>query len=220
MKLYGHPLSPFSRFVELTLAINKQDAEFYHLKLLQGEQMSEWFLKLNPKHKVPTLVDGDDVVTESNVIAQYVCNKAGDSGLYPSNAEKRAKIEELLEELSAINFLFIPLTRIFGVPEKHGENQKFVDSIQKFATSRLTKPGFLLGELSLADLLLAVWTNQIESVDPEFNIAMVCPEMAAHLSLIRENVPEWEAIEQRMVKFIQSDTYKTVKSKNARKTQF
>ena len=68
-----------------------------------------------------------------------MCNKAGDSGLYPSNAEKRAKIEELLEELSAINFLFIPLTRIFGVPEKHGENQKFVDSIQKFAASRLTK---------------------------------------------------------------------------------
>lgn len=63
MKLYGHPLSPFSRFVELTLAINKQDAEFYHLKLFQGEQMSEWFLKLNPKHKAPTLVDGDDVIT-------------------------------------------------------------------------------------------------------------------------------------------------------------
>lgn len=107
-----------------------------------------------------------------------MCNKAGDSALYPTNAEKRAKIEEIMEELTSINFLFIPLTRIFGRPEAQGDNQKFVDSLHKFASLRMTKvrpflnyalilsllfkPGFLLGELSLADLQLVVWTSLVE----------------------------------------------------------
>ena len=49
--------------IQLTLAINKQEVDFQHLKLFQREQYEEWFLKINPKHQVPTLVDDEEVIT-------------------------------------------------------------------------------------------------------------------------------------------------------------
>ena len=44
----------------------------------------------------------------------------GGTQLYPSDPESKAKIDELLEELKAVDFRFIALTRIFGVPEQLG----------------------------------------------------------------------------------------------------
>merc|ERR1712227_175136 len=220
MKFYGHPLSPFSRVVELTLAINKQDAEFQHLKLFQGEQHSEWFLKINPKHKVPTLVDDDLVLTESTVIAQYLCNKLGGTQLYPSDTTSKTRIDELLEVLKSVDFSFIALTRIFGVPEKLGAAENFLNSMKNFAGNHMSKAGFLLGELTLADLVLATGSSVVDKVDPEYNLADKCPEIAAHLAFVRANVPDWAPVEERMIAFIESETYKNMKTSKTRSTQF
>ena len=46
------------------------------------------YLKLNPNAKVPTLVDGDVVIWESNTILRYLATKAG-SALYPADAAAR-----------------------------------------------------------------------------------------------------------------------------------
>merc|ERR1712227_469231 len=213
MKFYGHPLSPFSRVVELTLAINKQDAEFQHLKLFQGEQHSEWFLKINPKHKVPTLVDGDFVLTESTVIAKYLCNKLGGTPLYPSDPQSRAKIDELIQELQSIDVIFIGLTRVIGLVD-YGSEENFLKSIRNFAASRMSKPGFLLGELTLADLVLATGSSCWEKYDPEYNLSEKCPEMAAHLAYVIEKVPEWGPIEERRLAFFESEAYKNRCVKN------
>ena len=46
---------------------------------------TEAYLALNPTGKVPTLVDGDVTVWESNTILRYLCNKsAAGTGLYLS----------------------------------------------------------------------------------------------------------------------------------------
>ena len=58
------------------------------------------------------------------------------------------------------------------------------------------------------------------SVDPEYNLAKVCPEIDAHLKFVRENVPEWAPIEQRMMEFLSSEVFLKMKSSNTRKTQF
>src|SRR3954453_7700172 len=47
---------------------------------------------MNPMKKVPTLVDGDIVVWQSNTILRYLANKVA-SRLYPTDAAERAKIE-------------------------------------------------------------------------------------------------------------------------------
>lgn len=59
--------------------------------------MQESFLKLNPRHQVPVLTDGDFVITESFAIAQYlVDSRAPGSPLYPKDPKVRALINERL----------------------------------------------------------------------------------------------------------------------------
>lgn len=62
------------------------------------------YLGLNPNGKVPTLVDGDTVIWESNTILRYLCNKAGNTSFYPTDPAARSKVERWMDwQLSALN---------------------------------------------------------------------------------------------------------------------
>jgi len=83
MKLYCHKLSPFSRLVEITGLINDQKLELHYIDLFNREHYQDWFVKINPKKKVPALeLDNGEVITESIVIAKYLC-RISQSPLYP-----------------------------------------------------------------------------------------------------------------------------------------
>lgn len=58
------------------------------------------YLGMNPTGKVPTIVDGDTVLWESNTIVRYLCAKAG-SDLLPSDPAARAKAEIWMDWLLA-----------------------------------------------------------------------------------------------------------------------
>lgn len=85
MKLYHFPLSPNSRRVVAVLHYLGLDCELQVLDILKGEQKQDDFLKLNPNHMVPTLVDGDFVLWESNAIMQYLCSKVPGTALWPND---------------------------------------------------------------------------------------------------------------------------------------
>jgi glutathione S-transferase len=62
------------------------------------------YLKLNPNGKVPTLVDGDTVIWESNSILRYLCNKQGGHALYPSDPVARSQVERWMDwQLASLN---------------------------------------------------------------------------------------------------------------------
>lgn len=62
------------------------------------------YLKLNPNGKVPTLVDGDTVIWESNTILRYLCNKQGGHALYPSDPAGRSQVERWMDwQLASLN---------------------------------------------------------------------------------------------------------------------
>lgn len=66
------------------------------------------YLKLNPNGKVPTLVDGDVVVWESNTILRYLCNKLNKTALYPSDPAARTQIERWMDWLLAsLNYHYV-----------------------------------------------------------------------------------------------------------------
>ncbi len=75
-----------------------------YLSFPDAEHKSPAYLTLNPNGKVPTLVDGDFVLWESNAIIRYLCAKAGETSLYPSDRQQRADIDRWLSwELAHFN---------------------------------------------------------------------------------------------------------------------
>ena len=59
------------------------------VNLIAGEHQSPAFLKINPAGKLPALVDGDMVLTESVAIL-YLAEKYPDRGLIPTDLQERA----------------------------------------------------------------------------------------------------------------------------------
>jgi glutathione S-transferase len=59
---------------------------------------------MNPNAKVPTLVDGELVIWESNTILRYLCNtSAGGARLYPPDPAARSQVERWMDwQLSAL----------------------------------------------------------------------------------------------------------------------
>src|SRR5262245_2756814 len=70
------------------------------------------YLGLNPNGKVPTLVDGDTVVWESNTILRYICNKQGSNGFYPTDAGARSQVDRWLDwQLASLNNPYLGIFR-------------------------------------------------------------------------------------------------------------
>lgn len=80
----------------------------YDLKAVnvrKGEQKEAAFLSLNPNAKVPVLVDGSFMLTESAAILVYLAEKSGK--LLPSDGEGRARVfEQLFFHASALSPAF------------------------------------------------------------------------------------------------------------------
>jgi glutathione S-transferase len=62
------------------------------------------YLKLNPNGLVPTVIDGDLVMWESNTICRYLCNTHPNGGsLYPNDFAERTHVERWMDwQLSVI----------------------------------------------------------------------------------------------------------------------
>jgi len=75
------------------------------------------YLGLNPTGKVPTLVDGDTVVWESNTILRYLCAKLG-SDLLPKDPAARSQAERWMDWLLAsLNEPYLQVFREAKKPE-------------------------------------------------------------------------------------------------------
>jgi len=92
MKLFYNPLSPNVLRARLTAAVLGIQLEEKKLDFAKGEHKSPEYLALNPNGAVPTLVDGDYVLTESRAIMQYLASKKPEAGLLPRDEAARADV--------------------------------------------------------------------------------------------------------------------------------
>lgn len=97
MKLYTFPSAPNPRKVHAVIDhLGITGIEIQMVNLGKGEHHSPEYRALNPMTRLPTLVDGDFVLWESNAICEYLCDLQGDTSLFPRDARVRADISRWL----------------------------------------------------------------------------------------------------------------------------
>jgi glutathione S-transferase len=90
MKLYEFAPTRSIR-ARWTLQELEVDFEAVTINLMAGEHRRSEFLAINPAGKVPALVDGDRVVTESVAIVVYLADKYPEKGFIPADLPGRAE---------------------------------------------------------------------------------------------------------------------------------
>ena len=91
------PLSATCRSVMMTAKAIGVELNKKLLDLQAGEQLKPEFVKINPQHTIPTLVDGDFAIWESRAIMIYLAEKYDKTdSLYPKCPKKRAIINQRL----------------------------------------------------------------------------------------------------------------------------
>ncbi|TMA40033.1 MAG: glutathione S-transferase family protein [Deltaproteobacteria bacterium] len=116
MTLYDSPGSPCARRVRAVL-LEKGIAWTTRLvDLTRLEQKRPEYLALNPNGVVPTLVHGDRVVYESNVITEYLDDVFPEPPLYPQDpwARAQAKMWQAFELAMAKEFRPLMYLRVIG----------------------------------------------------------------------------------------------------------
>ena len=69
------------------------------------------YLSQNPNGKIPTLIDGDYVLWESNAIVRYLCDQYASGHWYPDTAQKRGHANQWMDWYQTA--LHRPMTVLF-----------------------------------------------------------------------------------------------------------
>ncbi|XP_050453858.1 glutathione S-transferase 1 [Cataglyphis hispanica] len=97
MKLYSVSDGPPSLACRQLLKALDIEYELIDVDFGKGEHMTKEYEELNPQKEIPTLVDGDLIMGESNAILQYLADQYDTSGkLYPKDPKLRAIVNHRL----------------------------------------------------------------------------------------------------------------------------
>nr|WGO51741.1 glutathione S-transferase delta 4 [Ectropis grisescens] len=171
--LYYVPGSAPCRTVLLAARALNLDLELKLVDLHHGEHLKPEYLKLNPQHTVPTLVDDGFSIWESRAIITYLANKyAKGSSLYPEEPKARALVDQRL--YFDIGTLYARFSDYFypqvfgGAPADKDKLAKIEDALQlldKFLDGQTYVAG---RALTLADLSLVASVSSFEASDVDF----------------------------------------------------
>jgi glutathione S-transferase len=153
------------------------DFEFISVNLMAGEQQRPDFLRLNPAGKVPILVDGDFVVTESAAIVLYLADKYRAKQLLPDDLKIRAQVYRWV--MFAVTELEQPLWRIAKHTMVYSEDKRLPADIslarQEFGEMaavldrHMEGRTFIVGDnITAADCVTAYlidWANEQHLID-------------------------------------------------------
>jgi glutathione S-transferase len=166
LKLYADPITVNCRKVIAGLDLIGARYERVHVDYFTGQHRSADYVALNPNAALPTLVDGDFVLWESNAILQYAADKTGNSTAYPTDLRVRADINRwLLWEASAwfqscyvylVENCVKPLLKAQPDPAVIAAQDASFHKLAGILDARLTNSRWIAGaEPTIADIALA-----------------------------------------------------------------
>lgn len=77
------------------------ESRYVHLLRQGGEQLQPDYKQLNPLGRVPTLVDGEQVVTQSVAIMEYLDDAYPSPPIMPAGAAQRALVRAITQTIAA-----------------------------------------------------------------------------------------------------------------------
>ena len=172
IKVYGPPLSNNVNKVRFTANALDVEYELIPVNLMEGEQMSDDFLKLNPVGKVPVMQDGEFTLFESMAISKYLADKEKTS-LYPTDLQQRAIIDQWIDfcdihlqaALNRVTFnkLIAPMIGAEVDQNSLDFGLQMLDRYFPILDARLAQSAYVAGnELTLADINLAAILDPAE----------------------------------------------------------
>nr|ANS56595.1 glutathione S-transferase delta3 [Micromelalopha troglodyta] len=173
LDLYYVPGSAPCRSVLLTAKALNLNLNLKLIDLHHGDHLKPEYLKLNPQHTVPTLVDDGLAIWESRTIMCYLVNKYGKgSSLYPEEPRARALVDQRLYfDIGTMYARFADYfyPQVFGgAPADKDKLAKIEDALQLLNTF-LEGQKFVAGpNLTLADLTLVASVSSFEASDVDF----------------------------------------------------
>ncbi|KAJ8724240.1 hypothetical protein PYW08_015714 [Mythimna loreyi] len=202
--LYYTPGSAPCRLVLLVAAALNIQLDHNLMNLREGDQFKPDFLKLNPQHTVPTIVDGDFTLWESRAIARYLVNKYGeDSGLYPTDPKQRALVDQRLDFdlgtlYSRYSQYYYPQL-FLGAKADEGLLKKLEEALV-FLNTFLEGSTYAAGDkLTLADLGLVTTVSTIETAGISLDSY---PNVQKWFELVKTTTPGYkEAMEPGLQAF-------------------
>lgn len=173
MKLYE--FAP-TRSIRVRWTLQELGVEFesVSLDLRAGQGHTPEYLRINPTGKVPALVDGDTVLTESVAIVLYLAEKYPEKGFLPTDPKLRAQLhrwllftatelEQPLWRIARNSFLYAEEKRLpADIETASGEFRQMAKVMEKHMQGR----EFLVGDhVTVGDFVLAYtldWGNEVK----------------------------------------------------------
>jgi glutathione S-transferase len=202
--LYYGSGSPFAWRVQFALEHKALPYERKVLSFSAGDTRKPEFLALNPRHRVPVIVDDDFVLYESNAIVEYLDDAYAGRGqpLFPGDARNRALVRRLVAE--ADNYFDKATDPIVDEAFSKKPEERDAEKLRSALTTlreetalftRYMRGDFLAGPLSAADFALYPLVGFLDRCAiklPDFDPkSVMTPEFAAWKARV-EALPYFE----------------------------
>ena len=189
--LYYGSGSPFAWRAQLALEHKALPYELKVLSFSAGDTRKPEFVALNPRHRVPVVVDDGFVLYESSAIVEYLDEAYPGRGtpLFPGDVRTRAIIRRTIREVDEdFDAALDPLTTQAFSKKPEERDPKAIADARKAVVDELAlfsrgmRGDYLAGPLSAADYALYtlaafLWRTQLKLPDLDAD-GMLTPELA------------------------------------------
>jgi len=197
--IYLMRLSPPCRAVLMVAKHLNIDLNLKPINLRNGEHLTPEYLKINPSHSVPTIVDDGFALWESRAIIQYLCNKyAPDSNLYPKDPKERAQVDRMLnfDMSSFANIREAIVFKLFRGIEPTEEKVQAVKNNLKLLDTLIGDNKYVAGtHLTIADLSFLASSTVFVATDYDLSDY---PHVKEWLERLQTELPYFDEINGKL----------------------